>query len=495
MLLSVPNEILNRIAFEADSRTRRRLRRTCQLLRDVATPLVFESVNINLSWRRHSSSAPTFLKSLNSGPKLAQHIIHLSLCLPQSFRPYPSRFASEARKKTRDERLDSFDALFLGAISSMVSLKSLFWMSDGESGPHYAKLMFELFGNLPLLSKLKIHGYGNWDVPLSPFRHIRHISFLGQRSNELITFLGYNPDIEIIDAFVWSRSIDDDQSGSISWLFSCLPTGTYSTVKTLRIGGEMLRQLYAYEIPKFIPHLRHLESLTTLINVPDVLWDGLQEHGICLVSLSYHEPTLALLSYLSSYTGLRELSLNMSSDPTNGTLHIASLLPAVITLNSSSLTTVRIVPCHSGAWCLDHPMLDALALCRGLKSLHVCADKARTRVEENNVIDRLLQAFLALWPNLWDLQIDAVSRSYGFEAVRTTASQIHRRILALRFAPLSPERPKVHVSSDFAAYSVIIHDQKNNIHSFKVQYLRHYGEKESWRKYKFWRRSDNTNDD
>ncbi|KAG7441725.1 uncharacterized protein BT62DRAFT_471824 [Guyanagaster necrorhizus] len=364
----------------------------------------------------------------------------------------------------------------------MVSLKSLFWNSSKNSGPKYAKLMFERFGNLPLLSRLMINRYGHWDIPLSPFRHIRHISYRGQRSNELITFLGCNPDIESIDAYVWSQSIDNDQSGSISWLFSSLPTGTYSTVKTLKIGGQMLCELYPYEIPKFIPHLRHLESLTTLINVPDVLWDGLQEYGICLVSLSYHMPTLALLSYLSSYTGLRELSLNILVGPTTDNLHIASLLPIVISSNSSSLTTVHIEPRYSGAWCLDHPMLDALALCRGLKSLHVCADETRVRVEENNAIDRILQAFMSSWPNLWDLQINAVSRSYGYDAddpVRTTASQIHRRILALHFAPLPPERPRLHVSSNFATYAVKIHDRKNNIYTFEMQDLDYHGDKES----------------
>ncbi|KAG7441727.1 uncharacterized protein BT62DRAFT_471832 [Guyanagaster necrorhizus] len=478
--------------MQADSRTRRHLRRTCQLLRDIATPLVFKSVYIDLSWSRHSSSAPIFLKSLNSGPRLAQYIIRLSLYLDKESRPLPSRFASEARKKMRDERLDSFDALFLGAIPSMVSLKSLFWRSIGNLGPNYANLMFERFGNLPLLSSLKIDRRGNWDIPLSPFRHIRDINlnYWGQISNELITFLGYNPDIESIDAYVWGGGFDNDERRSISLLFSSLPPGTYSTVKTLKIGGGIYSELYAHEIPELIPHLRHLESLDTYITIPDEFWDGLQEQGICLVSLTYHNPSLALLSYLSSYTGLHELSLNMSSDPTNGNLHISSLLPTVITLNSSSLTTVRIGPCHSGAWCLDHSMLDALVLCRGLKSLYVCADKSRTTAEENNVIDRILHAFIASWPNLCNLQIEAVSRSYGFEAVRTTASEIHRRILALRFAPLPPERFRPQLSSDFATYSVNIYDRKNNIHVFKVQHLEYHGRRESWRKYKFWKRSD-----
>ncbi len=138
MLLSVPTEILNKISFEvsthpaarkklltdpqADNQTRRRLRRTCKLLSSVATPLVFQSVYINLSWRRRSSSL--FLNSLTSGPKLAQYIIRLSLCLPERFRCNPSRFCTKSRTKKKEERLDSFDELFLGAIPLMVALRS-----------------------------------------------------------------------------------------------------------------------------------------------------------------------------------------------------------------------------------------------------------------------------------------------------------------------------------------------------------------------------------
>ncbi|KAG7441716.1 uncharacterized protein BT62DRAFT_936841 [Guyanagaster necrorhizus] len=461
MLLSVPNEILNRIAFEADSRTRRHLRRTCQLLRDVATPLVFKSVYIDLSWSRHSSSASIFLKSLNSGPRLAQYIIRLSLYLDKESRPLPSRFASEARKKTRDERLDSFDALFLGAIPSMVSLKSLFWRILYHV---LMRMLHQHLGDKRLLDHMRPNRIGFPQILWMKMERRADLDIT------LLVFIG-------IDAHVWCSGPDVDERGSISLLFSSLPTGTYSTVKTLSIGGEMFSELYACEIPKLISHLRHLESLTMHITIPDVFWDGLQEHGICLVSLTYYDPSLALLSYLSSYTGLRELSLNMLSASIDGNLHISSLLPTVITSNSSSLTTVHIEPHHGGAWCLDHPMLDALVLCRGLKSLHVCADETRVRVEENNVIDRILQASMTSWPNLWDLQIRVVP--LADEAVKMATSQIHRRILALRFAPLPPERSRLQISTEFAAYAVKIHDRKNNIYAFEMQDLDYHGDKES----------------
>ncbi|SJL15847.1 uncharacterized protein ARMOST_19352 [Armillaria ostoyae] len=498
MLLSVPSEILNKITFEADDQTRGRLRRTCKLLSSVATPLIFESVHVNLSWRRHSSSI--FLNSLISGPKLAQYIIRLSLYLPKHSRGNHSRFTTKSRNKKMEDRLDAFDALLLRAIPSMVALRFFSWKSSGDSGPKYTKLMFEEIGYLPVLSTLKISpGFSSWDISWSHFSHIRDISYFGRGGTELLNFLGHNPDIESIDASVWRpRGLGLVGGESISSLFSSLPPGTHSTVKRLKIIGNAYDQLYAHEIPTLIPHLRHLESLDVHTLTPKEFWDRLREDQIFLASLSYSERTLEmpLLSYLMSYTGLRELSLSISDRSTPDDFHVACLLPSVITINSSCLTNVHIEPYHSGPWCLNHSMLYALSFCHRLESLYVCVDKTGTRVDANrNVIDRVLEALVISWPNLWDLQINAVSLSYGFEAVRTTASQVHKRILAFRFAQLHPERPTLHVSSDFATYSVKIHDRKRNVHAFKVWYLNYYGSKESRRKYKFWKRSHDSDND
>ncbi|KAK0184389.1 hypothetical protein F5146DRAFT_247877, partial [Armillaria mellea] len=501
MLLSVPTEILNKITFEADDQTRGRLRRTCKLLSNIATPLVFETVYINLAWKHRSSSL--FLNSLTSGPKLAQYIVHLSLYLPKRFRRHPSRFTTKSRTKKKEERLDSFDELLLGAIPLMVALRHFSWRSSVDSGPKSTRLIFEQIGCLPLLSTLNIStGFGSWDVPWlswSHFSHIRAINYYGRGGTELAILLGNNPDIESIDASVWrTRGLLLEGRQSISLLFRSLPPGTYSTVKKLRMIGNEYDQLYAHEIPTLIPHLRHLESLDLHLLPPNEFWDGLLKDEIYLASLSYSESTLErpLLSYLASYTGLRELSLSIYDRSAPDDVHVACLLPSVITANSWCLMKVQINPDHNGAWCLNHPMLDALSCCNRLESLRVCVDKTGTRVDpDRNVVDRVLETLMVWWPNLWDLHIQAVSLSYGFEAVRMTASEVHKRILAFRFAQLPPERSRLHISSDFATYSVKIHDRKWNIYAFKVWYLNYYGDKEFRRKFEFWKRSNDTNDD
>ncbi|PBK94215.1 hypothetical protein ARMGADRAFT_1062523 [Armillaria gallica] len=504
MLLSVPSEIQSKIAFEADHRTRQRLRRTCKLLSDVATPLVFRAVYVDLSWTQHPDSSLVFLQSLISGPKLAQHIRHLSLFLPNNSRRNPSRFTTEARIQKREDRLNSFDVMFLGAIPSMVSMRSLFWTSNVDSGPSYAELMFERFGGLPLLSSLKIYSLGEWDIPWYPFRRIRDINYWGDSDNELLDFLAYTPNIESIDFYIRPRQGDRSQKRqSILLLFSRWPSGTYSTVKTLKIDGGKYRRLYAHEIPTLVPHLLHLENLHTgvTMSIPDEFWDRLRKEEIHLASLSHRQKGLrrTLLSYLVSYTGLHELSLSICGRPIADDLQMAYLLANAIASHSWTLTIVHIEPSCSGPWCLDHPMLDALELCHSLQSLHVRADEARTRVKTNNVINRTLQCVVMLWPNIRDLKIHAVSQSFGFDALRMTASQIHKHILAFCFAPLPQERHGLLFSSDFAQYSIKVHDEKNNIQAFKIEHLKEWGRKEARRilrrKYKFWKRFDDADDD
>ncbi|KAK0481976.1 hypothetical protein EDD18DRAFT_770005 [Armillaria luteobubalina] len=485
MLLSVPSEILENIAFEADNRTLQQLRRTCKFLSDFATPLAFQSISIDLSWTRRQNSASLFLGSLTSGPKIGQYITHLSLHLPKKFRSNPSRFANAASIKKKEDKLDSLDSLFLEAIPYMISLRTLSWDSSGDSGPSYATLMFERLGNLPFLSDLEISNFGEWDIPCSPFHHIRNLTYYGLSSAHFTSLLSNNPNLESLDIYVWPSNPEEEQS--ISAPLSLLSPGA---LKTFRSKGPAYPELYTHEIPSIWHYFHHLEHVDTDTTLPDEFWDTLREREVHLASLSYLRDDIprALLSYLLSYTGLRELSLHILASSTTDDLHIQRLLPSIIASHSWCLTTFRIEPLYSGEWCLDHPMLDALNLCSGLESLHVCANKARTQVKANNVIDRTLESLTKSWPNLLDLQINAVSQSFGFDAVRATASQIHKRILTFHFVNPPQVKSGLYLTSDFATYSIKLHDQKNNICAFKVQYLNYYGRKESWRKYKFWER-------
>ncbi|KAG7441738.1 uncharacterized protein BT62DRAFT_472338 [Guyanagaster necrorhizus] len=128
MLLSLPNELLQIIALEADERSRKRLRRTCKILSDLCTPPVFRSVKMYISWDgRWTPLALLFLTALSSGLELARHIKHLSGFLSESkeLNDAASSSISDARTRKREEDVKLFNRLFVDAILLMMSLQLL----------------------------------------------------------------------------------------------------------------------------------------------------------------------------------------------------------------------------------------------------------------------------------------------------------------------------------------------------------------------------------
>ncbi|PBK68102.1 hypothetical protein ARMSODRAFT_1005084 [Armillaria solidipes] len=432
----------------------------------------------------------------SSGPKLARYIKRLSVYLSESKELDDAASASisdpKVRKRRKDVRL--FNRLFVDAIPLMVSLQSLSLSSTDASAPADARLMFERFSDLPHLSKLEICSYGSWSIPCAQFRRIQDLDYEGPGSEDFLALLRNNPNLESIRADVWPPCIPELEEGSsIFSIFRSFPPGTYSNVKKLTVSGRLDDILQTYKVPLILPHLRLLQSLHTYFPVPDQLWNGLREEGIHLTALGYccRSVKLALLSYLGSYTGLRELELQIQRLSEQDNVHLEYLLSNVITPNAAYLTKVHIAPITSGTWCLDHHMLDTLALCCSLKSIYLCADKSRARVQPpNNVIDRMMTSLMDYWPHLSNLRIRAVSRSVGFLAVRSTLNQIHNRVLAARFARPSTDMLGTSIETDFAMYSMKLRSRRKQIYAFKIKELMYYGEKECRRKLRFWRRSD-----
>ncbi len=69
-----------------------------------------------------------------------------------------------------------------------------------------------------------------------------------------------------------------------------------------------------------------------------------------------------MLSYLGSYTGLKELELRIKGPSEQDSVRLKYVLLNVVIPNAGCLTKVRIEPVMSGNWCMDHPMLDALVM-------------------------------------------------------------------------------------------------------------------------------------
>ncbi|KAK0184387.1 hypothetical protein F5146DRAFT_1145552 [Armillaria mellea] len=158
------------------------------------------------------------------------------------------------------------------------------------------------------MSNLNIDGVGTWDIPYSPFCHIWSLIYHGPKGTDFLTLLIRNPDIEVLDVSVQNPRLEEGES--MSFLFSSLSQGTYSTIKPLKIDC-IYSKLDADGIPSLVAHLHHLKNLDVWISLPHEFWDRLLEEEIHLLALSYHDFHIesALLLYLMSYTVLSSLSL------------------------------------------------------------------------------------------------------------------------------------------------------------------------------------------
>ncbi|PBK82543.1 hypothetical protein ARMGADRAFT_1019602 [Armillaria gallica] len=506
MLLEFPNELLQNIAFEADQRSRKRLRQTCKIFRDVCTPLVFMYISLpedRYTWRGAPESVRLpFITALSSGSELARHIKHLSVEIVErddlDYAPPSSIKEVKERKRVDDEKI--FNRLFVDAIPSMLSLQSLDLSAWGPAPSGNVELMFAQFGDLPRLSKLSLRLSRSWSIPCAQLRHIQDLRYAGPGGDGFLALIGDNHGLEIIDAYISDPRIPELKDGSsIFSLFRSFPPGTYSTVRKLTVGlrrhwssvGPVNVTLQKYKAPALIPHLRHLQFLHTDFNVPNELWDGLREEGIHLTVLEYvcWRVELSLLSYLGSFTGLKELELQIKGPSEQDGVHLKFFLLNVVIPNAGCLTKVHIKPVMSGNWCLDHPMLDALVMCCHLESLYICSDRARTRLEPRyNVIDRTMALLIDYWPHLSDLTI--MTASLGTPTVGSTPKQIHSRVLVARFPYPSIDMLKTEIWTNFGHYSMKIHSRKKKVYTFKIKWLSCYGRKKCQRKWRFWRRSD-----
>lgn len=131
----------------------------------------------------------------------------------------------------------------------------------------------------------------------------------------------------------------------------------------------------------YIRHFRNLKSLAITGNSSSASTDLgaicriLQQHGIYLEDLSADNPgDLLVLSYLSSYSGLKRLKFGTwCAKEGNGSEAVNRLYTQVLPKQAEVLEELHIILCNPGVWC-EMPTLNqvaGLAKCRKLKSLSI----------------------------------------------------------------------------------------------------------------------------
>ncbi|KAG7449921.1 uncharacterized protein BT62DRAFT_928689 [Guyanagaster necrorhizus] len=298
LLLSLPEELLELVVFESDTPTRKALRSTCLRLELIATPLVFESLLIDIRNRHHVSK---FLRNLCSSKGLARYVQHIHLVSLKA-----------PRKLLLLRRGKEWRNLLIAAIPHMTSLKSIscsasdkriltnttLWHSlshidsltisncNGKQRKSTARL------HLPDLTCLSFSGYGCLEYANTLISTSTHLKTLAVRHP-------LHPD----DRF-------DPFSPSVLILFR----GPQSMcLTTLSLSGNL--SLSAAEVPFLIPYIRHLQSLSLDMDfVPGDFWQSLKQEEIFVkerFALTTWDAEPSVFDYLCSYTGLRHLFLHI----------------------------------------------------------------------------------------------------------------------------------------------------------------------------------------
>ncbi|KAK0199429.1 hypothetical protein DFS33DRAFT_1388577 [Desarmillaria ectypa] len=396
MILSLPPELLHQIFQRLQISDLKRLRSTCKRFSAVATPFVFSNLKIDTDsyqFRKYSS----ILKAIVSGRSdIARHVQTLTILSLTP--PRYKRLRLWQRVMKRKQRVyKEFESNFLRAVTKFTAVTSLYFDMHTIQPSSADKIMCSL-GALPRLSQLSVHMYHDIDpsISLSLSRHFKdlhsiHLHGLRLCYNDAPSIIIANSPALTELTLDGTSELNSDKTATMENLFSKLPSGTALPLQSLTIGGT-LRYLLD-PAPHIPPHFKSLTSLvitSDIISVPADFWRALETAHIHLRKLSVRELDESLLSYLESYAGLRDLSVD---DAAKSELAADRFYHCVVPKHSGSLKNMRINTDFEGRWCLGDTRLDEIMRCSGLISIDFSVGLGEVDTPyDGNVITRLLEA-------------------------------------------------------------------------------------------------------
>ncbi|PBK64643.1 hypothetical protein ARMSODRAFT_961818 [Armillaria solidipes] len=310
MLLSLPVELLERILYECFNTDRKALRSTCVLLCRLATPLVFETMVVDVY---HSpAKSPDRLRAIVLGEGFAQYVRHLYLFTLKFPKGNPTgQFDRILFNKRRARKARKLEKRIVTAVSFMTSLQTVKYLGYDETFLQHVTF-WDQISHLPYMSALSIYGSYRQSTSIKlSFPHLCKISITGFSYFKFASVLISNsPNLSSLG--IYDHSPSSTSSPSTSSIFSQYPKGTFSSIVDLSLCGNL--SVYRSDVPILIPHLSQLRSLELSVGfVAAEFWASLQAERIFVrrlsLSLSKYEP--ALFGYLCSYSGLHSLFLRI----------------------------------------------------------------------------------------------------------------------------------------------------------------------------------------
>ncbi|SJL14999.1 uncharacterized protein ARMOST_18479 [Armillaria ostoyae] len=309
MLLSLPVELLERILYECFDTGCKAIRSTCVLLCRLATPIVFETLVVDVDI--FPAKFLDRLKAIVLGKGFAQYVRHLRLFTLKLPKGNPNgqfdRILFDKRRARKARRLEK---RLVTAVSFMTSLQTVKYLGYDETFLEHVAL-WDQISYLPYMSMLSVCLYGQSTSINSSFPYLTKLSITGfsylQSASVLIS---NSPNLSSLG--IYDNGPSSTSSPSTSSIFSQYPKGTFSSIVDLSLCGNL--SVYRSDVPILIPHLSQLRSLELSVGfVASEFWTSLKAERISVrrlsLSLSKYEP--ALFDYLCSYSGLHSLFLRI----------------------------------------------------------------------------------------------------------------------------------------------------------------------------------------
>ncbi|PBK87979.1 hypothetical protein ARMGADRAFT_1084956 [Armillaria gallica] len=476
MLDKLPSELLQEIFSLVHLKEHRALRLACKSLNDSITPILLQTVSINLNYEKTFHASILLLRALGSSQNNPGKFVKC-LRIHSSFDPPCENYRHLWHRVVRKRRrvVCRIEKLILDALPSLISLRSIefcFYHTSELSVSALDSIMCRISA-LPRLDTLTLHAYSH-DYPMkhqqqffSYFHHLRDITITGQMIDAIPHIIAKSPGLFRL-RLVSTEPVTNLHS--VLDLFPLLPPAFRCSVEQLTLEGNFT--LPQPDIVPVIPHLRHLTSLRLLIHdISDAFWTALSVESIHVKEISVDIGSDALLDYLCSYSGITMMMLIVD----RGVIEAGALKfwNQVLPRHANTMKRLYVHSQSAGMWCIDSGPLRCLMQCTNLEILSVVVDRQRADIDgPGNIVTRVLGT-LGIWKHMdliCFLSTCQLNEDMGnpITTRHTDPERIHDLISAFQCRQPTDNMHHIMVESDLARYMLGSVPTEPDIFSFLV---------------------------
>ncbi|SJL12504.1 uncharacterized protein ARMOST_15931 [Armillaria ostoyae] len=427
-LLTLPNELLQEIAYFLCKRDQKALRSTCRRVEVVLSTTVLSAILINITLP-FSNLNQDILEYIASRP--AGYVHKLRICIWGSHTerhaptdrdvaeggiPEDKPRSSRSRLETKASS-DAFRNLYKRAFASMINLKAFTLCISNGSRKAPAFFFEDTFKYLMKLPTIDLHlTHPEFTLPylshLSQFRNVHKFSLTGYQNNSTPTIEKTLARVlvnnhHLSDLFLhlmdrWDRRMT---SLIISGIERVFPKESAITLRHLSSKEGTI-----IAAPHIFQHLRGFKSLqisnVDLYDTSSGFWIELarQEIHIPSITLKSRGVPSAVIDYLVSNEGMVELTFEVETDRGNVSKRVLS---EVVPRHSRTLEALQLMSCWGCHWAVGRlpEYVVGVSQCSNLRVLGIV-------VEGNKVFTDTVLSLLKILPNLQTLRLVAHTNDF-----------------------------------------------------------------------------------